>query len=82
MFGPFWKEKPTARQATFEDLAERIEVLEQQRDALLAACKGMVAWFADPGRGLYDANPAVYLAGSKPIVSAARAAIASVEGVP
>ncbi len=46
---------------------------------LLAVLENMVAWFADPGRALYDAKPEVYLAGSKPIVSAARNAIADAE---
>ena len=54
---------------------ERLAKEKKVRDDLLNALEEMVAWFVDPGRGLYDQKPEIYLAGSKPIVAKARAAI-------
>lgn len=47
---------------------------------LLESLEEMIAWFASPGRGLYDEKPGLYLAGSKPIVSKANAIIRGIKG--
>jgi hypothetical protein len=74
-------------QSQLDDLPKQIETsmmvaVDDEREfskRLVEALKDMIAWFASPGRGLYNEKPEVYLAGSKPIVAKAHAVIAEYE---
>lgn len=57
------------------DVKAALDTANKRIAELCDALKDMIAWFVDPGRALYDVRPEVYLAGSQPIVSKARAAL-------